>query len=54
MNRRVLNDEAPHDSQRGTCEHCTASREGCEARQWFARQRCCNCTHRHPQPRGDR
>ena len=31
---------------RGTCQHCPASRDGCQARQAFARQRCCwRCSH---------
>ncbi len=31
---------------RGSCDHCPASAEGCEARQRFARERCCSrCSH---------
>jgi len=36
----------PNDPDRGTCANCPASREGCLARQQFARERCCRlCTH---------
>lgn len=34
------------ETDRGTCVHCPASAEGCQARQTFARERCCRrCTH---------
>jgi len=37
------------DPDRDTCRSCPASREGCWARQQFARQhRCRRCTHPDP------
>lgn len=33
-------------TDRDTCGHCPASRDGCQARHAFTRQRCCRrCTH---------